>query len=64
MAKFDPKAGDVVILKSGGPPMSVSESPSRLGNEYVQCHWFDPKDHTKTRLETFLKVTLKEYEKT
>ncbi len=56
------KVGDVVILKSGGPPMTISESPSRLGDSYIQCHWFDPKDHSRTKLETFLKSTLKEYD--
>ncbi len=34
---FEP--GDVVQLKSGGPMMTVSESPDSY---YVKCSWFGP----------------------
>jgi uncharacterized protein YodC (DUF2158 family) len=35
------KRGDVVRLKSGGPPMTVDEK-GQYGDELV-CHWFDGK---------------------
>lgn len=31
------KTGDVVVLKSGGPPMTVFD----VSAEVVECHWFD-----------------------
>ena len=33
------QVGTVVILKSGGPPMTVSELHN--GQQEVQCVWFD-----------------------
>jgi uncharacterized protein YodC (DUF2158 family) len=36
------KAGDVVMLKSGGPKMPVSEiGKDSLGNMRVWCDWFE-----------------------
>ncbi len=42
------KVGDVVRLKFGGPPLTVSKVfKSPEGREMVQCTWFDkkPKEH-------------------
>lgn len=33
------KVGDVVVLKSGGPDMTVTEA----GREHAICTWFDEK---------------------
>ncbi len=36
------KAGDVVQLKSGGPPMTVEwTSTSQGGKPFARCVWFD-----------------------
>lgn len=35
------KPGDVVKLKSGGPNMTVEETPSVDGVERVNCVWFE-----------------------
>lgn len=37
------KAGDVVVLKSGGPEMTVEY----IENEWVDCVWFKDKDKVK-----------------
>jgi uncharacterized protein YodC (DUF2158 family) len=46
--------GDVVRLKSGGPPMTVRElttarlsSPSDSPKDHVKCQWFDEKQISK-----------------
>ena len=42
------KVGDVVQLKSGGAPMTISKLfKSAEGREMAQCTWFDkkPKEH-------------------
>ncbi|MDR6873533.1 uncharacterized protein YodC (DUF2158 family) [Bosea sp. BE125] len=33
------KIGDVVMLKSGGPPMTISSSPGSTSDLYG-CRWF------------------------
>ena len=33
--------GDVVKLKSGGPPMTVSYGPYENGGTSVECFWFN-----------------------
>jgi uncharacterized protein YodC (DUF2158 family) len=40
------KAGDIVVLKSGGPEMTVEKVlPARkVTGERVQCTWFDGKE--------------------
>jgi len=38
MSEKNPKVGDIVVLKSGGPDMTVS---SQLTKDVVRCHWFD-----------------------
>lgn len=50
--------GDVVQLKSGGPPMTV-ESVDPTG---VICVWFDAKNNRQN--ERFLEVMLQEYDAT
>lgn len=52
MSAFNP--GDIVMLKSGGPRMTV-EGPS--GDSLV-CSWFDHKTKVLSR-ETFLEDTLR-----
>ncbi|WP_297554754.1 DUF2158 domain-containing protein [uncultured Alistipes sp.] len=47
---MDFKIGDVVVLKSGGPKMTVSEYPIKMidGSEnhaQVQCKWFNEDNH-------------------
>jgi uncharacterized protein YodC (DUF2158 family) len=37
------KLGDVVVLKSGGPPMTVAGLPSplrRVNEDHYHCVWF------------------------
>lgn len=41
------KEGDVVILRSGGPRMTVSRAWNNEKGSWVECVWFDertPKD--------------------
>lgn len=40
----DFKVGDIVVLKSGGPPMTVQTVPSS-GRGDLQCSWFAGKKH-------------------
>jgi len=40
------KVGDVVMLKSGGPRMTITHLgpyESMLNDKQVRCEWFDPK---------------------
>lgn len=37
------KRGDVVWLKSGGPPMTAATNPDKDGD--VRCAWFDHDHH-------------------
>ena len=46
--------GDIVELKSGGPPMTAEESQDE---DCLVCHWFD-KNH-KPHKKTFRKALLK-----
>ncbi|WP_442909830.1 YodC family protein [Hyphomicrobium sp.] len=43
------KVGDVVILKSGGPEMTVSEEPKRTDADHVWCQWFGGRKLEKGR---------------
>lgn len=51
------KIGDVVVLKSGGPEMTV-ENIDEQGN--VTCTWFDKDNNRKT--ETFKEEMLEKCE--
>lgn len=35
------KAGDIVVLKSGSPKMTVSAVAAQMGKMKVFCDWFD-----------------------
>lgn len=35
------KIGDVVMLKSGGPAMTITTIGDRYGTESAWCAWFD-----------------------
>jgi len=50
MPKAPFKVGDVVKLKSGGPPMTVSsvESGEGEGGYVVFCIWFNSKGNEKS----------------
>jgi uncharacterized protein YodC (DUF2158 family) len=50
MAKAPFKVGDVVRLKSGGPPMTVTsiESGENEGGHLVFCIWFNSKGNEKS----------------
>lgn len=50
---YAPKIGDVVVLKSGGPAMTVRalNVPGELAS--VKVRWFSPIDHTVSE-DTFL----------
>ena len=41
MAGDEVKVGDVVRLKSGGPPMTVARVFQGAGSWYANCVWFD-----------------------
>lgn len=56
MSEFEP--GDVVVLKSGGPRMTVAKTTSR---EHIICTWFDEKKILQN--SDFVSKTLKKYEK-
>ena len=47
--------GDVVILKSGGPDMTIIKTEG-LGEKCVECKWFD--EHNKLHKEKFSKEEL------
>ena len=39
--EFKPQVGDIVELKSGGPPMTVAEvNVNLLGQTEIKCVWF------------------------
>ena len=46
--------GDVVILKSGGPDMTIIET-EKISEQYVTCQWFD--EH-KVYEKNFVKAAL------
>jgi uncharacterized protein YodC (DUF2158 family) len=52
MAEQEIKAGDVVILKSGGPRMTVHS----LERNMATCEWFDAKG--AAQLKSFLVTSL------
>ena len=47
------KVGDVVQLKSGGPPMTISE----IEDDYIVCNWFNK--HGKLESNSFGRLELK-----
>lgn len=52
------KAGDVVLLKSGGPRMTIVGNHPEIP-EAVVCQWFK-EDEVKS--DSFFKIALKEYQ--
>jgi uncharacterized protein YodC (DUF2158 family) len=48
------KVGDVVVLKSGGPAMTVN----LVRPHNINCKWFPQGDYTKTVVEDFQEETL------
>ncbi len=55
----DLKAGDVVVLKSGGPNMTVTSVGDHYGVQTAWCTWFDGK---KQQHGTFNLVALRKTE--
>lgn len=51
------KAGDVVVLKSGGPKMTISKI--HQNHEFVTCTWFDG---SNVKSHDFVTKALKIYE--
>lgn len=49
------KVGDVVVLKSGGPAMTVGFITEKGG---IRCTWFPRGDYAKTTWEEFNGATL------
>jgi uncharacterized protein YodC (DUF2158 family) len=47
----DIKAGDVVVLKSGGPDMTVQKVGEWNGSMTAWCQWFDEKKPQADRFE-------------
>jgi len=49
MNKHEFKVGDVVALKSGGPPMTVDEvlEMPEGSKGCIKCRWFDVKEQLK-----------------
>jgi uncharacterized protein YodC (DUF2158 family) len=37
------KLGDVVMLKSGGPRMTITRIDEKDGSPMICCEWFNPK---------------------
>lgn len=56
MSEHKWSVGDVVRLKSGGPPMTVAFLPN-LG--YATCEWFP--DATAVRSHNFAEASLERY---
>ncbi|WHH50610.1 DUF2158 domain-containing protein [Pseudomonas sp. Ap32] len=58
----DFKKGDVVVLKSGGPNMTVTDvvAEFRTGLPLAKCSWFDASNELKH--ENFLVETIKKIE--
>jgi uncharacterized protein YodC (DUF2158 family) len=50
------KIGDLVQLKSGGPAMTVTETPEDMGSSAVWCKWFA---NNKTESDSFPPLALK-----
>lgn len=52
------KVGDVVMLKSGGPEMTVNEVGESLGEPLVRCTWFAGKKNERASFkpETLIPV--------
>lgn len=57
MADF--KVGDVVMLKSGGPPMTVVKIDSSPGK--VACSWFPSHTSEKSSREEFVPDAIREF---
>lgn len=63
MAEF--RAGDVVVLRAGGPPMTVENigEVALTGEDGVWCVWTEMVDaKTVLRRDTFPPIVLKIYE--
>lgn len=59
MAKNKFSVGDRVMLKSGGPPMTVKSVPNYPPDEHYSCQWFAGK---KLESGEFPAESLKEVE--
>jgi uncharacterized protein YodC (DUF2158 family) len=44
------KDGDVVVLKSGGPKMSIAAFPNNVKGNLIRCTWFDQQEALKSDL--------------
>jgi uncharacterized protein YodC (DUF2158 family) len=55
---FTPLPGDIVMLKSGGPPMTVEgiEQTNGFNRGWIRCHWADA---TGTHEKLFPAIVLK-----
>ncbi len=51
------QAGDIVVLKSGGPQMTISSIRTGETSSYAFCKWFD--DLGQLHTEKFAMVALK-----
>jgi uncharacterized protein YodC (DUF2158 family) len=61
--EFEP--GDIVQLKSGGPPMTVERigKEEKTGEDTVSCTWFEKSGkNQQLQRETFNPVLLQKYE--
>lgn len=60
MASYDIAPGDVVVLRSGGPMMTVTEvSADNLSSTIAWCTWFD---EAKILAQHFPVAALKKHE--
>lgn len=39
------EAGDLVVLKSGGPTMTIGKAGTGMNMDLVECHWFHETDY-------------------
>lgn len=60
MSEIQFNAGDVVLLKSGGPTMTVDWAEAEEGTMTCCCSWFDEKNKPMQR--KFRAATLKKAE--
>jgi len=56
---MDLKVGDIVLLKSGSPAMTIEEIDAYSGVQKAKCSWFDEK---KKYTDLFVLESLEKYE--